>query len=429
MIDVEPLISSELDRLLPPCDGSRADWQDVLARTEFPQGRSPAQFGTLPRRFHRLPRLGEWRLVPLLGFPLFAAAIAILVLAWPFSSSPSVLDRAAAAIGDKPVTHVVVEDSLGTTLVNLRTGARTSTSGRQEFWYDPQRGVLTITSFRGTQQFSYLTPAAKLHGRGAPDFLGQFVTGYKAALHSGAYHVVRSGTIGRVPVYWIASQPQWGNDPQSNRIYKTVTEIAISKATFKPVYSRYLVDGHARPGSGYRVVSIETTAPNPAIFKTHAKDIHPVPPWGLTPTSPSMTLAEAVASMRGRLLAPTSIGGLPRAWVGEAPYMTGFGAIAAHVPGATLAQIPGVMLFYGRLDYAGDPDYSHPYIAINEFADRNVIVNNLGLSTFPTNGRAILDSQWVGGNPNASLETSGLYIIIRASSDGNALTAARALAR
>ena len=31
MIDVEPLIVSELERMLPLPDGGRADWSDVLA--------------------------------------------------------------------------------------------------------------------------------------------------------------------------------------------------------------------------------------------------------------------------------------------------------------------------------------------------------------------------------------------------------------
>ena len=36
MIDVEPLIVSELDRMLPLPNGSRADWSDVVSRSGPP---------------------------------------------------------------------------------------------------------------------------------------------------------------------------------------------------------------------------------------------------------------------------------------------------------------------------------------------------------------------------------------------------------
>jgi hypothetical protein len=39
MIDVEPLIVSELGRLLPLPDGGRADWSDVLRRADFMRAR------------------------------------------------------------------------------------------------------------------------------------------------------------------------------------------------------------------------------------------------------------------------------------------------------------------------------------------------------------------------------------------------------
>ena len=39
MIDVEPLIVSELERMLPLPDGGRADWSDVLRRAGFMSAR------------------------------------------------------------------------------------------------------------------------------------------------------------------------------------------------------------------------------------------------------------------------------------------------------------------------------------------------------------------------------------------------------
>src|SRR5665213_702745 len=70
---------------------------------------------------------------------IFAAG---LVVAWPFGGRKSVLSQAAAAIGDRPVTHVVIEFGIGDALVDLRTGRRSPVEGRMQIWYDPRRGVL-----------------------------------------------------------------------------------------------------------------------------------------------------------------------------------------------------------------------------------------------------------------------------------------------
>ena len=66
-------------------------------------------------------------------------AAAGLILAWPFRGGPSgtVLQRAAAAIGDGPVLHVVLQDGFHGTLVNLATGDQTEIHQQDEYWYDP----------------------------------------------------------------------------------------------------------------------------------------------------------------------------------------------------------------------------------------------------------------------------------------------------
>ena len=45
MIDVEPLIVSELDALLPLPDGGRADWQDVVRRAGLDRRRGQWPLG------------------------------------------------------------------------------------------------------------------------------------------------------------------------------------------------------------------------------------------------------------------------------------------------------------------------------------------------------------------------------------------------
>ena len=72
MIDVEPLIVSELDRLLPLSDGSRADWADVVERAGF-GSRHRARAVTEPAA-RRRPR-------PLLVAAIAAAALAVTAAA------------------------------------------------------------------------------------------------------------------------------------------------------------------------------------------------------------------------------------------------------------------------------------------------------------------------------------------------------------
>ncbi|MDE3024419.1 MAG: hypothetical protein KGI93_02495, partial [Acidobacteriota bacterium] len=118
----------------------------------------------------RLPAhaYGRQRVVVFAGAPILAVAAAViaLVLLWPFSSSPSVLDNALAALGSRPVTHVVLEDSLGSYLLDLRTGSHTPVSGREEIWYRAEQGMFSRRTFHGAPAGSAFLPA-KLITQGA----------------------------------------------------------------------------------------------------------------------------------------------------------------------------------------------------------------------------------------------------------------------
>jgi len=345
--------------------------------------------------------------------------VTLLVLAWPFTGGRSVLSQAAAAIGNGQVTHVVIDYGIGDSLVDLRTGARRPIHGRYEFWYDPSRGLLETLTFRGQTVRSYLIPPKTL--RGQANWLASFVSGYKSALRSGEYHVTGSGTINGTPVYWIASKPEYDASPdngsngrfQNGSIYKRVTQIAIAKATYKPVYGRTQIDGHIEPGSSSHILSIETTPPKPALFANHHNPR--LGDAGSTPTSPKTTLAQAQATMhRPAAIPATTIAGLHRSWIGQPPYISG---VASYKD-----EIPGVTLYYGRLDPNNyGPPYLAPYVSITEFPHANPIVTTQGLGYFPNNERAVLE------NHTATLKTHGLYVIINASSPQLATAAARAL--
>src|SRR5690348_17837077 len=81
------------------------------------------------------------RPIRLVAVALAAAAIVGVVLASPWDTGgTSFVDKALAAVGNRPVLHVVVRYTVGER-IDLRTG-RSSTEHRDlELWYDAKRQV------------------------------------------------------------------------------------------------------------------------------------------------------------------------------------------------------------------------------------------------------------------------------------------------
>jgi hypothetical protein len=354
-------------------------------------------------------------------FPLGTTAaitIALLVLAWPFASGPSVLAQAVAAIGNGPVTHVVMDYRIGDSLVNLRTGAKRPIHGRQEFWFDPKRGLLDVLTFGGRPVATFLLRPNAQALRG--DWLNAFVSGYKAALKAGDYHVTGSGVVAGTPVYWIESKPAYvlsdvttNGRSESGKLHKRVAQIAIAKSSYKPVYTRLKQDGRIVHGYASHILKLETIAPQPALFaRTH---LSPMFRAGVTPSSPKTTIPAAQATMKRQALIPSHvIAGVRRSWVGEPPYLSDGNSYKD--------QLAGVTLYYGRLDpYAYGPPHKAPYISITEFPRPNVYVRAQGLGYYPADGHAVLEGS------TATLKVDGLYAIIGASSPRLAIAGARAL--
>jgi hypothetical protein len=72
---------------------------------------------------------------------LAAAAALILVLVPPWESGgPSLVDRALAAVGNRPVLHTVIRFTIGVR-IDLRTGRSAPLSRDGEVWYDRERHV------------------------------------------------------------------------------------------------------------------------------------------------------------------------------------------------------------------------------------------------------------------------------------------------
>ena len=95
MIDVEPLIVSELDALLPLPDGGRADWQDVVRRAGLDRRR------LLPGRGGRWP-LGYRKS---LALALLAVATIVFLVAPALGIAPPVLDFFSSKHAPKQVIH------------------------------------------------------------------------------------------------------------------------------------------------------------------------------------------------------------------------------------------------------------------------------------------------------------------------------------
>lgn len=343
-----------------------------------------------------------------------AALIAVLAAVLPGRlgrSQMTLVDQAIAAIGNGPTIHVALDEGRHAQLVDLRTDRTTLLRSQVDVWSDSKLGTLWISTLDGTRTQTFVLPASQQ--RSARDeWWRLFVGGYRAQLRSGAYHVAGSGQIAGQPVSWIASKPITNQDGG-----REVTEIAISRTTYKPLYIRERIDGVIARGTGVRVLTAETLPRQTALFARHVTEVGP----GLTGTpigsgGTRTTLRAARAAMNPDPLVPAArIARLRRTWVGLPDYL---------IPpyNSYRDQVGGVTLYYGRLDYAGYPTYHGSYISITEIPNRKAIVALWGTGLFRQDAAIIID------NTTATMKTHGLYVLIHASSRAQALAAARTLA-
>lgn len=361
------------------------------------------------------------RIRPVLRAALAVAAAALagglLALYWPSASSPSVLDQALAAIGSRPVTHIVLEDNLGGFFIDLGSGRRTAASGRQELWYQPSRGLLWRLTFPGQRPRTFFSPSDTAPGLSS--YISQFVRGYRAQLRNHTFHLSGRGTVDGTPVYWISSRPlQIGQSKQ-------VDQVAISRSTFKPVYFRSLMNGKLIASSAQKVLTVETigTAPSRAGAPKPPTVIYGWLNYVKIPLSQAR-------STRPSPLIPSKIAGLHLTWTGRSPFSAGN-------PGSPIA---GVCLYYSTAHASGAPTNSQPafrsqYIEIVEFPRPNAITRWY-TGRFPSQGTALVGGlrplgPIVDQLPArvATLQTQGHYVLIQASTNQLAIAAARAISR
>ncbi len=288
MIDVEPTIQEELERLAPRED-VRADWSEVVRRLERP--------ARAPRRRRRLGA----------AVVVCAALLALAVVA-PWSGSPTVVDRALAAVGDEPVLHVVIEHpSHIAPLVRISDGVPVPRISRSEIWFDGSRDLKkTVSTLDGAVVDELLESRAGGFTRGGrvytcawiaahpveatkagvscnasgdngttprdvpeepptlEDALAGFLDGYASALASGRAREVGRGIVERREVVWLTL-------PAADR---HAQRVAIDASTYEPVLVE-TADGQV----SFRVRTIETIRFEQAYFSMPPR--HVTSPGGI----------------------------------------------------------------------------------------------------------------------------------------------------
>jgi len=351
-----------------------------------------------------------------------AAAAAVLVLAWPFASGPSgtILQRAAAAIGDGPVLHAVIRSGWGGTLIDLRSGARRQMHGEDELWYDAQRGVRDVSLFDGVVQSEAVYPPGRVGY--LKKTLAGLATGYRKALSDGSARVLGTDVIDSVPVYWIRVDTQLLPDSGDNKLHEWAHDVAVSQSDYRPVATRETRDGKPGPDGNSTIVSVETLPAGAGDFARTTPDLNGV----------------AMSSRRVGLLTP-----------GEASAALGVEALWAgpRVAGLQLAQIwkdvrtegynrqsggwdktfTGVSLWYGELDTSFPGAFpagavSKPFVRVSESLTLDTGFQRGVLGYSPPKGSVLVFGGRIG-----VMQAAGVHIALEAYSENILIEAAKAL--
>jgi hypothetical protein len=301
---------------------------------------------TTQKRKARLPR-------QLLAVSAIAAVLLAVVLFAPWeSSTPSLFDRALAAVGNEPVLHVVTQKTypVDWQLVNLATGERSAPpfNIRTEIWYDGTRGLEhSITRMNGTvsddllqtpqgvtsQEGTVLTcawiqahPVEATHQRVSCRLDGEngtvphnvrepapivdpalsgFLNGYQDALANGTARKVGEGSIDGRPVIWLEMRLAQPRPPGADRTPDPIEQrVAIDSASYRPLLVRPL-----HGGVSYKVVEIGSVSRGSADFSKP----RPVK----VPARQQVSSGTVVWSTEISLSAARSVLGRPGLWTGQ----------------------------------------------------------------------------------------------------------------
>lgn len=221
-------VAELLDDLIPRYDGCAGDWRRVTGSA---------------RRPRRIVALGA-----------AALAVGTLALVWPFASdSPSLLERARAAIGSGPVLHAVLRGDGGGTLVDLATGERTAVREEKEIWFDTTtRRTHTIERLGGVVQNETVAtsqkPAVELTALGRE---------YRQALVDGSARIAGDGEVDGEPVTWVTIRSELLPDVADGKNHEWAQQVAVSMRSYRPVALRETRDGATGQGTMQRVLELQ----------------------------------------------------------------------------------------------------------------------------------------------------------------------------
>jgi hypothetical protein len=193
------------------------------------------------------------------------AALLLVVLAPWKRESPLATERALAAIGERPVIHVVNEEMRPeATTIDLTSGATTAQFVRWELWYDGARGLLRMRLTRGGHFVSELlqTPRGSFSARGFDRFaptgarfdpvLAGFATRYRDALQRGQAKVVGEEEIDGRKAIVIRIRVRAGK----------YEDVAVDANSYRPLrWVRYITNA-GKSAWLWRFITIETLARN-----------------------------------------------------------------------------------------------------------------------------------------------------------------------
>jgi hypothetical protein len=406
-------VKDALDRMQPK-PGARGDWNAVLQDA----------------RVRRPPALVR----PLAGVALTVAALFALALFQPWEGeSPTVLERALAAVDDGPVLHAVLRGEWGGTLVDLGTGSRKPVHGENEVWYDPDRNLVHQISRLGGVVEHELVYKPK---QPPPDLVA-LTEEYRQALESGTARLAGEGVVDGIEVSWITIQRRMDLDVADGKLHGWTEQIAVSRATYKPVALRDTRDGKAVPMTGRRVLELEMLPAGGGDFSAPRNS----PLDGLAVSyqafAGNLSGAEAEEVLGRRpLWSGPRVGELDLARIGltetrsfRVRQVKKNGVVRVTGPRTEVDSTRGIVLFYGELGDNPDtfredvgPRWDRPHVAVTE--NSRPSFGPRGLGTYvPPEGSLFLEADGRAG----LLEVGGVYVRIAAPSEELVLSAARAL--
>jgi hypothetical protein len=408
MIDLEATVRSELDRLVPR-SAATADWPEVVAR-------SRAFVSSPSRRGRRLARA--------LPLAAAAAAVAVLVLAWPFGGGPSgtVLERAAAAIGDGPVLHAVIEDGFHGTLVNLASGARSEIHQQDDYWYDPSRGIHEIETFAGVVQADWSYPPGKVAY--VDKTFAMLAAGYRTSLANGTAKLLGPAVVNGQAVYWIRVDTRMLPDSQG-RLLPWAHDVAVAQDTYKPVATRETRNGQLSPDGISLILSIETLPAGSGDITGADHTGSRSGPFRSGPPQQIDAKQARAALGTDALWAGQSVAGLHFAGTWKSETHSRYDPAT----GTWAEKHDAVMIVYGRLDpngripgQVGVPDPATPFVEVSESPTLFDTFQRGVLNYSPPEGSLLLFGGRIG-----IMQADGLHLALEGSSEDVLVAAARAL--